>query len=51
VSLAATLDPRVLDVGLIIGSGHKSVIFKKKKKEKKPIRRKKLIKKKKKNLN
>ena len=49
MGLAATSDPRALDVGLAIRSCHKSVMIKKKKnKEKKPIERKKLMKKKKK---
>ena len=51
MSLATTPDPRVLNVGLVARSCHKSVIIKrliKKNKEKKPTGRKKLMKKKKK---
>ena len=51
MSLTATPDPEILDVGLTIRSCHKSVIIKKKKTKKKTKKKKKLMKKKKKNLN
>jgi len=52
VSLAATSDPRALDVDLAARSCHKNVIIKKKKnKEKKLTGRKKTNEKKEKNLN